>query len=111
MNTESEYWLKESDKIIAAYPEKHRDYHAMQLRHAYERGQYATTHPAEKMLREIRDVLAERLDAIRRDSDKEPHRRNAECDIKTEDALDMIIRSVKIYEEGKASGEPANEKS
>lgn len=111
MNTESEYWLKEADKIIAAYLEKHRDYHAMQLRHSYERGQYATEHPAEKMLGEIRETLAERLDKIRRDSDKEPHRRNAECDTKTEDALDMIIRSIKTYEEGKTLAEPANDRA
>jgi hypothetical protein len=38
MKTESEYWLKEADQIIAEDPEKYRDYHAMQLRHAYERG-------------------------------------------------------------------------
>lgn len=98
MKTESEYWLKEADKIIAAYPEKHRDYHAMQLRHAYERGQYATEHPAEKLLGEIRETLTERLDAIRRDSGKEPHRRDADCDIETEEALDMIIQSIKTYE-------------
>lgn len=32
------HWRKEAAKIIAAYPEKHLDYHAMILRHAHERG-------------------------------------------------------------------------
>jgi len=103
MNTESECWLKESDKIIAAYPEKHRDYHAMQLRHAYERGQLEqrlkinSIEPAEKLLLEIGHTIAERLEKIRIDSDKEPWRQNASCDIKTEDMLDMITRSIHTY--------------
>jgi hypothetical protein len=118
MNTETEYWLKEADKIIAAYPEKHRDYHAMQLRHAYERGQLEqrlkinSCEPAEKLLLEIGHTIAERLEKIRIDSDKEPHRRNAECDIKTEDMLDMITRSIHTYKLTQADdvAEPSNEK-
>lgn len=31
-------WLAEADKIIAAYPEKHREYHALVLKNAWERG-------------------------------------------------------------------------
>lgn len=31
-------YKKEADKIIAAEPEKHREYHALVLQHAYERG-------------------------------------------------------------------------
>ena len=38
LDGEDEYWLKEADKVVAMYPEKHRNYHAMLLRHAYERG-------------------------------------------------------------------------
>jgi hypothetical protein len=68
---------------------------------------------AEKLLLEIGHAIAERLEKIRIDSDKEPHRRNAECDIKTEDMLDMITRSIHTYKLTQSDdvAEPANVKS
>ena len=56
VQTESAKWLKEADKIIAAYPEKHRDYHAMVLRHAYERGLFETN-CAIKSLMAIKELI------------------------------------------------------
>ena len=32
------FWTKEADKIIAAYPEKHREYHGTVLKGTWERG-------------------------------------------------------------------------
>lgn len=52
----SDYWRKEADKIVAAYPEKHRDYHAMVLRHAYERGAFETN-SAIKSLVAIKELI------------------------------------------------------
>lgn len=53
---ESERWLKEADKIIAAYPEKHREYHAMLLRHTYENGLFETN-SAIKSLMAIKELI------------------------------------------------------
>lgn len=53
---ESQRWLKEADKIIAAYPEKHREYHAMVLRHTYENGLY-DTNCAIKSLMAIKELI------------------------------------------------------
>ena len=56
LDGESEAWRKEADKIIAAYPDKHRDYHAMVLRHAYERGLY-DSNQAIKCLMAIKELI------------------------------------------------------
>jgi hypothetical protein len=53
---ESQRWLKEADKIIAAYPEKHREYHAMVLRHTYENGLY-DANCAIKSLMAIKELI------------------------------------------------------
>jgi len=43
-------WMKEADKIIARYPEKHREYHATMLFHAWQRGRMHGLHWAREQI-------------------------------------------------------------